>query len=345
MVSVQSTKRVSVKDVARVAKVSVGTVSNFLNDTKALSPSTRSKIEAAIETLGYRRNQLASSLRTSRSQTLGMIVPSIANPFYTSVFEGAEQAARDQGYTLALGVTHYQQDTLLQYLDSFRSRQVDGMIINGYRTAYGGEALIGYEGPVVVVEPPLGPCPYSTIEIDNFAAGRDAARYLIGKGHTRIAIVPSSPTDPRFEGYKAALTDAGLALDPHLVRYYGGGSTRTPQAPDQHGLIKRGESVMHALLDTASFTACFFTLDIYAVGALQALRDRGIAVPEQIAIVGFDDIPIAGYLSPGLTTIAQPHHEMGEVAVRTVVAQLRGETSRDPTRVELRHRLVVRKSA
>jgi DNA-binding LacI/PurR family transcriptional regulator len=338
-----SSKRVSVKDVARLAKVSVGTVSNYLNETKALSPAARGKIEAAIAALGYRRNRLAISLRTSRTQTLGMIVPSIANPFYTSVFEGAEQAARESGYTLALGVTHYEHATLIQYLDSFRDHQVDGIIVNGYRTDFGSEALVGFSGPVVVIEPPVGPCPYATIQIDNFSAGRDAVRYLIGKGHTRIAIVPSSPVDPRFEGYKAALKEAGLPLDPKLIHFYGGGSTRSPQPSNQEGMIRQGEAVMNALLDAAPFTACFFTLDIYAVGALKALQQRGISVPDQIAVMGFDDIPIVGYLSPGLTTVAQPHHEMGELAVRTVLEQL--QFGGQQSHFELAHRLVLRQSA
>jgi DNA-binding LacI/PurR family transcriptional regulator len=337
-------RRVSVKDVARVADVSVGTVSNFLNDTKNISPEARRRIEIAIEVLGYRRNRVASSLRTSRTQTLGMIVPSIANPFYTSVFEGAENAARSHGYTLSLGVTHYDESTLLQYIDSFRSRQVDGMIINGYNTSYGAEALVGFEGPVIVVEPPAN-CTFSSIEIDNFGAARDAVRYLLGKGHTRIAVVPSSPADPRFNGYKTALAEAGIDYDPDLVLHYGGGRALASQTTDQQGLIKRGEAVMHELLDRTAFTACFFTLDIFAAGALKALRDRGIAVPEQVAVIGFDDIPLASYLSPSLTTVGQPHHEMGDTAVQTLIAQLKGETGRGPLRICLNHRLQIRASA
>jgi DNA-binding LacI/PurR family transcriptional regulator len=337
-------KRFSVRDVARLANVSVGTVSNYLNGKKAVSPRAAALIDNAVRTLGYRRNHLASSLRTSRTKTLGMVIPSIANPFYTSVFEGAEQQARKLGYSLALGVSHYEQETMLQYLESFQMRQMDGIIINGYNTFSSWEALESFDGPVVVVEPPEGPIPFSTVRIDNFAASRRAVDYLVARGHKRIAIVPSSDTDPRFLGYKASLEHANIAYDEDLVLHYGGGQELRKAADDQRGLIKRGERAMNTLLDRTSFTACFFTLDVFAIGACKAVADRGLSVPNDIAIMGFDDLPVAAFLTPSLTTIAQPHHEMGETSVKIIGSRI-AAGNLDPVDVCLSHELVIRQSA
>ncbi|HEX2280478.1 MAG TPA: LacI family DNA-binding transcriptional regulator [Thermomicrobiales bacterium] len=337
-------KRVSVRDVARLADVSVGTVSNYLNGKKAVSPRAAALIDEAVRVLRYRRNHLASSLRTSKTKTLGMVIPSIANPFYTSVFEGAEQQARKLGYSLALGVSHYEHETMLQYLESFQMRQMDGIIINGYNTFSSWEALENFDGPVVVVEPAEGRSPFSTVRIDNFAASRRAVDYLIDQGHRRIAIVPPFSTDPRFLGYKASLERAGIAYDEDLVLHYGGAPELRKADDDQRGLIRRGEMAMNTLLDRTHFTACFFTLDIFAIGAFKAIADRGMSVPDDVAVMGFDDLPVAAFLTPGLTTIAQPHHEMGELSVKIIGSRI-AAGHLDPVDVCLTHELIIRQSA
>jgi DNA-binding LacI/PurR family transcriptional regulator len=338
------TRRVSVKDVARSANVSLGTVSNYLNGTKTVSDAARQQIEEAINHLGYRRNQIASSLRTQRTKALGMIIPSIANPFYTSVFEGAEAEAQRLGYTLALGVTHYDSRVLGDYVEAYRGRQMDGIIIDAYNTYFGEDVLSPSDGPVVVIEPPAGTRNHCTIRIDNFSAAREAVSYLIERGHKRIAIVAPSTTDDRYLGYRAAIEAAGLAVDPNLVHAFAPGPT-VAAAGNQRVLIEQGEAATRVLLQRGSFTALFVSLDIFAVGALKVLREAGRRVPEDVAVVGFDDIAVASVVSPALTTVAQPHNEMGRLAVQTLIEQLKQTGRREPAHHVLGHRLVIRDSA
>jgi DNA-binding LacI/PurR family transcriptional regulator len=338
------TRRVSVKDVARTANVSLGTVSNYLNGTKAVGEATRQQIEDAIQTLGYRRNEIASSLRTQRTRALGMIIPSIANPFYTSVFEGAEAEAQRLGYTLALGVTHYDRQLLGDYVESYRGRQMDGIIVDAYSTYYGEDLLGPADSPVVVIEPPPGTSRHSSIRIDNFGAAREAVSYLIERGHQRIAIIAPSSHDDRFLGYRAALERAGLAVDPDLVHSFAPGPHVASEG-NQRVLMEQGEQATRVLLRRAAFTALFVSLDIFAVGALKALREAGKQVPGDVAVVGFDDIAMASVVSPALTTVAQPHHEMGRLAVQTLLEQLKSGGKSGPAHHVLGHRLVVRQSA
>jgi DNA-binding LacI/PurR family transcriptional regulator len=338
-------KRVSLKDVARAANVSVATVSNFLNKTKAVGPLAQQQIEKAVGDLGYQRNEIASSLRKARTYTLGMILPNVANPFYTSLFEGAEAEAKQRGYALTLGVTHYDGATLRQYVSSFRGRQMDGIIIDGYNTDCGEEVLVGLAAPVVVIEPPASVRQHHTIEIDNRRAADEAVAYLALKGHRRIAIITPSITDSRSLGYRDALDRAGLAYDPDLVQEFGDLRLAAAEG-SQQSLIQQGEASMQALLDRASFTACFITLDIFALGACKALRTRGLLVPQDVAVVGFDDIPVSAVVNPSLTTVAQPHREMGRLAVEVLLDRLaRQNDSADPTHLVLPHELIIRESA
>lgn len=338
------TRRVSVKDVARSANVSLGTVSNYLNGTKAVSEASRQQIEKAIQTLGYRRNQVASSLRTQRTKALGMIIPSIANPFYTSVFEGAEAEAQRRGYMLALGVTHFDRLLLGDYIETYRSRQMDGIIVDAYNTYYGEDLLGPEDGPMVVVEPPPGTSRHSSIRIDNFGAAREAVSYLIERGHQRIAVIAPSTDDDRFLGYRAAIERAGLAIDRGLTHAFAPGLHVAAEA-NQRVLIEQGEQATRVLLGRGAFTALFVSLDIFAVGALKALREAGKRVPEDVALVGFDDIAVASVVSPTLTTVAQPHHEMGRLAVQTLLDQLNSGGKAEPAHHVLGHRLVIRESA
>lgn len=310
-----------------------GTVSNYLNKSAPVNPQTQLRIQAAIDELGYRRNEIASSLRRARTQTLGVIIPNVANPFYTALFEGIEEEAQKHGYTVTLGITHYDARLLLKYLDILSSRQMDGIIIDGYSTYCGEEMLGSIDVPVVVIEPPAGFTRCSTIQIDNVAAAQNAVEYLIQRGHRRIAIIAPSITEARFIGYKQALEKHGIPLDLNLVyEYY----------TFQPDLIAQGYKAMQTLLDRASFTACFIASDIFAIVALKATKESGKRIPEDLAVIGFDDIPFAALTDPPLTTVAQSQRKMGQLAVDMLLKQI-GHV-RPPQHIVVQHELVVRGS-
>lgn len=326
-------KRASLRDVALAAQVSVGTVSNYLNGSAPVHPTTQIRIQQAIDLLGYRPNELARSLRRSHTNTLGFILPNIANPFYTALFDGAEQAARRNGYTITLGITHYDNHLSNAYMNVLRSRQMDGIIIDGYGMYCVTEEL---DLPMVVIEPPPGLTNRSTIQIDDVAASRDAVEHLIERGHRRIGIICPTLDGTRCLGYRMALEQHGIAFDPNLVCQF------FVHEPDG---ITQGAQAMARLLETADFTACFITADVLVLGALQVLKARGIRVPQDIALVGFDDISFAALTDPPLTTISQLQQQMGEAAVEMLLTQIRDGSWATPIHRVFEHRLIVRESS
>jgi DNA-binding LacI/PurR family transcriptional regulator len=329
-------KRASLRDVAQAAQVSVGTVSNYLNGSAPVHPTTQIRIQQAIDTLGYRPNELARSLRRSHTNTLGFILPNIANPFYTAMFDGAEQAARHSGYTLTLGITHYDNKLSNAYMNVLRSRQMDGIIIDGYGTYCAEELADEIDIPVVVIEPPLGFTGWSTVQIDDVTASQDAVEHLIERGHRQIGIICPTLEGARCQGYRRALERHGIAFDPSLVcQFY-------VHEPDG---IMQGAQAMGQLLEQAAFTACFITADVLALGALRVLKARSLRVPEDMAIVGFDDIPFAALTDPPLTTISQLQQQMGEAAVEMLLRHIRDESWETPTHQVFEHRLIVRQSS
>ncbi len=331
-------KRVSLHDVARIADVSVGTVSNYLNDSAPVSLETRRRIQEAIDKLGYRRNELARSLRRSKTKTLGVILPNVVNPFYTAIFDGAEQEAQKQGYTVALGITHYNDSLLEEYIDIFYSKQMDGIVINGYNTYCAEEKFSGIDVPIVVIEPPPDFTLWSTIQIDNVAAAQETVEYLTGLGHRRIAIIaPSSERgfNIRYTGYKLALEAHGIAIDPDLIYEF------TKFEPDT---IAQGEHALQTLLGRASFSACFAASDMLAIGALRAAKQRGFRVPDDLAIVGFDDIPFAALADPPLTTVSQSQRKMGQTAVQILLQHFAQDQPFEPRHIVIDHELVIRAS-
>lgn len=313
----------------------MGTVSNYLNGSAPVHPTTQARIQQAIDSLGYRPNELARSLRRARSNTLGFILPNIANPFYTAMFDGAEEEARHSGYTITLGITHYDNGLSDAYMNVLRSRQMDGIIIDAYGTYFAEELAQEIDIPVVVIEPPPNLTVWSTVQIDDSAAAQDAVEHLIERGHTRIGIICPTVDNMRCLGYRRALEQHGIPFDPDLVCEF---SVHRPDG------ITQGAQMMAQFLDQTEFTACFITADILALGALQTLRQRGYSVPGDIALVGFDDIPFAALADPPLTTVAQLQREMGRTAVEILLNHLSDNSPSEPVHRMFAHRLIVRES-
>ena len=322
-------------DVARRAGVSTATVSRVLSRADPVSESTRERVLAAVDELGYVPNVAGRSLRTQRSNKLLITLPDISNPFFSNVIRGAEEAARAENYAVVLGDTRHDPELENQYAAMLRRHEVDGLVFLGHRLPESLASLIAEaHGAAPVVNgcefsPALG---VSSVHIDNSAAGADATEHLVGLGHRRIGIVTGPLLSPlsrdRLAGVQKAAAQHDLASE---LRVQGGDFS-----------VESGLQAAQALLADGA-TALFCFSDEMAVGALRAATRLGLSCPQDVSIVGFDDIRFAQYTTPELTTIHQPAAEIGRRAVGLLHRAITGDLIK-PEIVTLPHRLVVRES-
>ncbi len=310
---------ITIRDVATRAGVSPSTVSHVINGTRQVSAATRQRVTQAMEALDYKPNRLARSLRSRRTQTLGVLLPNNTNPFFALVLGGIEAAAYDRGYNVILGNANDDPRRELDYLDILLSRQVDGIVLvstGAHRAAL--DFLKARGTPVVMVDRSPGEgyadWPIDTVFAENEQGGCLATEYLIGLGHRRIGCIsgPSllNSSAARVDGYRRALAEAGLAADEGLI----------VDGDFQH---EGGYRACRALLAQPERpTALFVCNDLMAVGALCAIHEAGLRVPDDLSVVGFDDIPLASFTVPRLTTIAQPAHDLGGQAVQLLLQRL-----------------------
>lgn len=324
----------SIDAVAKLAGVSAATVSRVINGSKPVSPETRRRVEDSIKRLGYRANAFGRSLSTGQSRLLLVLVPDFANPYYAEIVSGAATVARQSGYTLLpvdLEESWSHDDGSLEALYSLTDGVINMVPITNESTMVDTARRKPWVNCSEFL--PGSDVPY--VSIDHRQAACDAVQYLINRGHQRIALINS---DERFlyarqrrEGYELALHRASLALRPELIRMAGGTS------------YLRGSQAAAALLATAQPpTAVFAVSDMLAIGAIKAFRRAGMRVPDDVAVVGFDDIPIAEVFEPALTTIAQPMQALGAVAVELLLSRLAGGT---PVSRILPYTLTLRESA
>jgi len=302
----------NIREVARLAGVSVATVSRTLKSPERVLPETRDKVNAAVLQAGYRPNLMAVQFRSRRTGNLVILVPKIANTFFARVISGAQQAAQAAGYRLLLCDTQGRETIEQEFAALVYARQADGVIQLRASDPFaslppGTDAL-----PLVNACEVVKDAPYPTISLDNRGAARSMTEYLIGLGHRRIGIVKGPRSSPltldRVAGYEDALRNAGIALALELICH---GDFTLKAGYD-------GAGTMLALADRPS--ALFCENDEMAIGALKRIKQMGLRVPEDISLVGFDDIPFAAYCDPPLTTISQPAETFGHKAVEMLIA-------------------------
>lgn len=328
-------KQASISAVAERAGVSIATVSRVLNNSKPVGRETRARVEAAVAELGFRVNAFGRNLARARSNLLLVLVPDVANPFYAQIVQGVESVARQRGYKIVLADTAGDPMPHVTGLDALYDRLADGVISLAHVDE--SEAVLDELRRVPWVAcsefiPDAG-IPY--VSIDHRQAAVDAVQYLLNRGHRRIALIAADETfrwaRQRHEGYALALERAGIAIDPTLVRVVGGTD------------FALGAQEAGALLTLQQPpTAVFAVSDTLAIGAIKALRRAGRRVPDDIAVVGFDNIPLSEVFEPGLTTIGQPMRELGAAATEMLLDRLGGVT---PPARTLAHSLLVRESA
>jgi LacI family transcriptional regulator len=329
--------RATIIDVAREAGVSTTTVSHVLNGTRSVAEPTRQRVLAAIERLNYEVNSLAQSLKSDRSQTIGLLVTDISNPFFTSLVRGVEDVANAAGYGVMLCNTDENSDKELTYLRMLRRKRVDAILMapTGIRQSL-VDQLIGLGFPLVCFDRPPPGAACDTVLVDNVGGARQAVSHLVELGHRRVGVITGlsgvGTTNERLEGYMRAMAGHGLPVDRELVRV---GNSR----------LDGGFREMLDLLDLPTPpTAVFTTNNLMTLGALGALESRRVSVPHDVAIVGFDDFEWAAVLRPRLTAVAQPTYEIGATAARMLIDRIEGRGGSEPRRVVLPTRLIVRES-
>ncbi|RLP98681.1 LacI family DNA-binding transcriptional regulator [Geobacillus sp. FSL K6-0789] len=325
----------SIKDVAKRANVSTATVSRVLRNTGNVTEETRQRVLEAIEALNYQPNVLGRYLRRMETETVLVVVPDITNPFFSKVLRGIEAVALKHGYQVLLGDTQNDARLEEQYLNVLPQRQVDGMIFLTARIRKELMEEMARQFPIVLACEYLEGTDIPTVSIDNISSARKATEHLIRLGHCRIAHL-SGPMNiilsrDRLRGYQQALAQHELEADAALV---------------QEGDFTY-ESGYHLTLKLLALekppTAIFAANDEMAIGAVKAIRHRGGRVPDDVAVVGFDDIHMASIFEPSLTTIAQPMFEIGQKAMELLLALIEGTSARRRQLV-LPDRLVIRDS-
>jgi LacI family transcriptional regulator, repressor for deo operon, udp, cdd, tsx, nupC, and nupG len=329
----------NIYEVARRAGVSTATVSRVLSQPSVVSPDTRRRVLQAVEHLGYTPNSAAKNLRTLRTGKLLVTVPDISNPFFSLILQGIEDAAQREGYAVLVGDTQHDQEREERYALMLRRKEADGLIFLGHRlpreSAKFAETLAPRCAPVVngcEFNPRLG---VPSVHIDNAKAASEAMDHLYRLGHRRIGIVTGPLVSPlsrdRLRGATARAKTQKAERD--FVVMNGDFSIESGAAAAER-LLGRRESP----------TAIFCFNDEMAMGAIETARRRGLRVPLDVSVVGFDDIRFARCVDPPLTTVAQPMRAIGEGTVRLVLEILNGEGTVLPESVTLPHTLTIRSS-
>jgi DNA-binding LacI/PurR family transcriptional regulator len=326
---------VSIKDIARLAGVSHSTVSRALRNSPLIPAETAQRIQQIARESGYTASAVARSLVTRRTQAIGVVVTSIADPFNGDLVGGIEEAANEQGYSVILSTSQADPEREMAVVRSFGERRVDGILVASSRVgALYLPMLEELQIPIVLINNQQGGSFAYSITVDNVDGAYQATRYLLQLGHRRIAYLGDRlglhSDEERFTGFTKALTEFGLALHRDLV-VYGDGKLEGATIAGQE-LLKRRER--------PSAVVCYN--DVSAIGLLKTAEEEGVAVPDTLSVTGFDDIFFAALARPALTTVRQPRREMGRRAMELLLALLSG-TAAEKTAV-IRGELIVRDS-
>lgn len=326
----------TVRDVARLAGVSTATVSRVINTPDSVREKTREKVLLAMKKCSYKYNALARGFVTKRSNTIGLIIPTISNSVFAESTLGVQECADQKNVRVILGNSYYkysQEENLIKVL---RESQVDGLVIT--TTNLKGDilkSLVDENFPFVLLFSTIKNGPFSAVGIDNYRGGYVATEHLISLGHKRICMVAGnfSMTDRsfhRWHGYKKCLKDNGIPYDKELL-------VQTDYS------LAGGRNSIQKLLSLASPpTAVFCSNDYIALGAIKGAKEMGLSLPKDLSIVGFDDMQTASYMVPALTTIRQPAFEMGKRAAELLLQMI--ETPSKPIQDMMDTTLVVRES-
>jgi DNA-binding LacI/PurR family transcriptional regulator len=315
---------VTIKDVAKKAGVSIASVSRVINDSKPVAPETKEKILKVIEETGYKPNAMARGLKKNESGLIGLITPDMENGTFAELVKGIESVIEKNSMNLIVSNSKGEIKRELKELHIFKEQQLDGIIFSGVKfTKEHKEYFDRYQVPTVIVSQkfPGSGLPY--VDIDNFEAAYQAVKYLIENNHSKIALVhgplyDKSAGEERYNGYFAALEEAELAIDESFIE-------------EGNFTIKSGYQAMEKIMaqNEELPTAVFAASDRMAIGVLDCCLDNGLQVPEDISIIGFDDIELATVVRPKLTSVRVDHSKMGEKSVELLLNKIKNRAKNE----------------
>jgi LacI family transcriptional regulator len=328
----------TISDVAKLAGVSKTTVSRFLNDKSAgnMTEETKHKIMEAVECLNYKPNNIARSLKGKQTKAIGFIVHDISNPFFQPLVSGVESVLYQSGYSLVLCNTNLDLNEELLCLDTLAQRQIDGILLAGLDISV--EHLKDFKAdiPIVLLERQVDEDSYDIVSVDNFKGAYIGVEHLIQLGHKKIAHVTgnerSRVAKERVEAFCKCLHDYGMSVDSNYI------------IKGNYKLESGYEAMKRLMLLSNKPTAVFFGNDNMAVGGMRYLFENNIRIPDEISIVGFDDIIISSMITPPLTTIRQPIYQMGRKATSILLDRVNKKNSDKKENIILEPSLIVRSS-
>ncbi len=328
----------TIKDVARLANVSITTVSRVINNkSEGVSEETRQRVLQVMEDLNYQPNRVARGLVTKRTNTLGLILPDITNPFFPEIARAVEDTANKHGYNIILCNTDDRSDKEELYIRVLKSKCVDGIVFTSSTTPVFRHVkqLRDYRMPFVLLDRYFYDEQLPGVYTDGYQGMYEITRFVLEMGHREIAYIGGPSEAPnsmyRYAGFEQALKNFGLNLDKELI------------VEGNYKISGGREGVLELLSKGRDFTAVVCANDLMAIGAMEELKDAGFRIPEDISITGFDDIPMARYVEPKLTTVAQPCYQMGEMATELLIKLIEGKPVKNAV-ITLKPELIVRDS-
>jgi LacI family transcriptional regulator len=331
----EAARVVTMVEVARRAGVSVSTVSHVINETRFVRASTREAVLSAINKSGYVPNSLARSLTTARSRSLGLVMTVVTNPYFAEVVQGLDEEAGRNGYVLLLADSHEEPDQELRLVRDLHQRRVEGIILAASGDARRALRYIRERSIPAVLIDRMADADFSQVGSENVESTALLVRHLADHGHRRIGMVAGldglTTTSERISGYRLGLERSHIDFDRRLV--VGGGSAAEPARVAVRGLLGLTEPPKALVVGNNYMT----------IGTMAAIREAGLSVPADIAVVAFDDFEWADYFSPRLTALAQPCREMGAMAIRLLLSQLNGRAEA-PRSIRLAPRFMHRES-
>jgi LacI family transcriptional regulator len=325
---------VTIKDISKEAGVSYATVSRALNNHPEVNEDTKKRIIKIANEMGYQPNEIAQGLVKNKTKTIGLMIPDITNPFFPEVAIGVEEAASKVGYTVFLINTNWDEERELNSFKVLLRKQIDGLIIAPSSENLEHLENILNKGIKIVFLGRKLDCKGSTsIMIDNEIGMYKAVEYLINKGHKNIAFLGGqkelSMNQGRLKGYKNALKDYALEINEELIKF-------------DNSKREGGYHLTRKLIESGlKFSAVVTVNDLLALGAIQAIKEKGLLIPSDVAIIGFDDIKLDSLPEIHLSTVSQPKYEMGRLAFESLLKQIKGESSVS-TKVLLEPELIIR---
>lgn len=328
----------TIKDVAKLAKVSTATVSAALNGTSYVSPQLKDRVDRAVAELGYSTDGIARSLKRGKSNLIGLLVDDVTSPFYAQFIEDVESLAYDRSYGLLLCHTGRDVTKERDYLRLLRMQRVDGIIWapTGRTTDYTRKEIQGISTPIIFVDRVIaGFASYDSVLLNNREAAAQATNYLLDLGHRRICMLSGDeflePARERNRGYREALKKRGVRSDRSLIC---NGHFREAEAFEE----------FMSVLQTEDITAVIAANNPMLIGVMRALDQFNLSCPKDMSVVAIDDFPLAGVTKPRMTTVRQPVREIAEQALRLLLRRMGGEKAAEPAHVQVEPLLIVRES-